>query len=292
MNRSLSAAALIGAATLAACTPKDAAKTDTAKVGQTGTAAATAMYDPATRTATVHAKDFAFSGADSIPAGWTTFRFVNDGPTLHHLQMARLDSGKTAADFSAAMQKPGPLPAWVTLVGGPNAPNPGTSSNGAVNLQPGNYIMLCFVDIPDHVPHFAKGMIRPFTVTPSTTAGTEPPADVTVALSDYAFAVTGALAAGHHTIKVTNGAAQAHELELIKFAAGKSMKDIAAWAVKFEGPPPGDAIGGVAGIAKGGSGTFDVDLTPGNYVLICFFPDAKDGKPHVEHGMAKEFTVK
>ncbi len=291
MLRFKSAVAVAGAATLAACGPKDAAKTDTATVAQTG-AAATSTYDPATRTATVHAKDFAFvSAADTLPAGWTNFHFVNDGPALHHMQIARLDSGKTAADFGAAMSKPGPLPKWAVLMGGPNAPNPGAFSHAAFNLAPGSYIMLCFVDIPDHVPHFAKGMIRPFTVVASSDAGAEPASDATVALSDYAFTITGALTAGSHTIKVTNNGPQPHEVELVRFAPGKGMKDMAAWAANFQGPPPGDAIGGVAGVMNGGGGTFTVDLTPGNYAFLCFFPDAKDGKPHLEHGMAKEFKV-
>ncbi|MGH7617637.1 MAG: hypothetical protein ACREPM_10445, partial [Gemmatimonadaceae bacterium] len=273
-----------------ACGTKDAAKTDTGKVAQAG-AAANSKYDPATRTATVHAKEFAFDAADSIPAGWTNFHFVNDGSMLHHLQIARLDSGKTPDDFVTAMSKPGPPPAWVTFVGGPNAPNPGAFSHAAFNLPAGSYIMLCLVDIPDHVPHFAKGMVHPFTVTASTAAGAEPASDATIALADYSFTVTGALTAGHHTIKVTNAGPQVHELELVKFATGKGMKDLAAWAASLQGPPPADALGGVAALMSGLGGTFDVDLTPGNYAFICFVPDAKDGKPHLEHGMAKEFKV-
>ena len=35
-----------------------------------------------------------------------------------------------------------------------------------------------------------------------------------------------------------------------------------------------------------------VDLEPGEYGLFCFLPDAKDGKPHVAHGMVKQITVK
>ncbi len=34
-----------------------------------------------------------------------------------------------------------------------------------------------------------------------------------------------------------------------------------------------------------------VDLAAGNYLLVCFLPDAKDGKPHLAHGMIKEFTI-
>jgi hypothetical protein len=293
MHRSPILGVLLGASMLAACASNEASKGDTARVAQSGaTAVAAGSYDPGTRTATVHAKDFAFAAVDSIPAGWTTFRFVNDGPNLHHLQIARLDSGKTASDLAAAMKNPGPPPMWMVMVGGPNAPNPGSASNGSFNLAPGNYVMLCFVDTPDHTPHFAKGMMHAFTVTASSATGAEPTADATVALSDYAFTVTGALAAGHHTIKVTNRGPQPHELELVKFAPGKTTKDLVAWIAKLDGPPPGDAIGGVAGVVNGASGVFSVDLTPGSYGFICFFPDAKDGKTHLEHGMVKEFTVK
>jgi hypothetical protein len=304
MHRSTFAAVVSGAALLAACTSKEAAKPDSPKVAQTG--AATSMYDPATRTATIHAKDFAFVASDTIPAGWTNFHLVNDGPALHHVQIVRLDSGKTASDFAAATRPPeaamktpaatppapGPFPAWAVLIGGPNAPNPGAESNGAYNLQPGNYLMICLVDIPDKVPHFAKGMMHAFTVTASSAAGAEPAADATIALADYAFTLTGTLSAGHHTVKVTNGGPQPHEIEIVRFAAGKGLKDLAAWVAKPEGPPPADAIGGVTAIAKGGGGTFTVDLTPGSYAMLCFIPDAKDRKPHLEHGMVKEFAIK
>jgi len=38
--------------------------------------------------------------------------------------------------------------------------------------------------------------------------------------------------------------------------------------------------------------SFPVDLTPGTYALLCFAPDAKDGKAHTEHGMITQFEVK
>jgi hypothetical protein len=36
---------------------------------------------------------------------------------------------------------------------------------------------------------------------------------------------------------------------------------------------------------------FTADLTPGEYLLICFLPDAKDGKPHFVHGMMQQIKV-
>jgi uncharacterized cupredoxin-like copper-binding protein len=123
--------------------------------------------------------------------------------------------------------------------------------------------------------------------------GAAPTADLTIALSDYAFTVqgAGALTAGKHTIKIVNDGPQGHEIQLIRLATGKTMKDLAAWVQKYKGPPPASAIGGVAGLKKGGDGYFTVELAPGNYAFACFAPDMKDGKSHMEHGMVKEFTV-
>jgi hypothetical protein len=34
-----------------------------------------------------------------------------------------------------------------------------------------------------------------------------------------------------------------------------------------------------------------LDRTPCKYVLLCFIPGVKTGKPHSERGMVKEITV-
>jgi hypothetical protein len=292
MPRHVRPIALLCAGWLAACN-KEAPKTDSTAVAQSGAATARAAgYDPDTRVATAIAKDFAFLAPDTVLAGWTTFRLLNDGETIHHMQIVRLDSGKTASDFLTATKTPGPLPKWAVTVGGPNVPDPKSESNVTIDLPAGQYVLLCFVDTPDKVPHFAKGMVRPLTVAASNATGTEPVADVTVALTDYAFTVkSGTLSPGKHTVKVVNDGPQEHEIELVRFAPGKSTQDLAAWLAKMDSPPPASALGGVAGNIKGGTGYFTVDLVPGNYAFLCFAPDAKDGKTHLEHGMVKEFVV-
>ncbi|HXT15104.1 MAG TPA: hypothetical protein VN706_05710 [Gemmatimonadaceae bacterium] len=287
---------LFAAAGLVACAAKDSSRIDTTKVAQSGAPAAAASrgsFDPATHVATVYAHDFAFEAPSSISAGWTTFHLVNDGPNLHHVQLVRLDSGKTANDLAAAMKNPGPPPMWAAFVGGPNAPNPHGESSLTMNLAPGNYVLLCLVDLPDHVPHFAKGMFQPLTVTPAVgTPMAEPTADMTVTLYDYNFDVTGTLTPGKHTIKIVNRGPQPHEIEMARPAAGKSAKDVLAWIAKPAGPPPGDAIGGTSAIVPGSAVYYTVDVTPGDYALLCLIPDGKDGKMHAEHGMVKDIVVK
>ncbi len=278
-------AAALGAA---ACTPKDqpAAAADS-------TAATTAMTPAATTppVVTVHAADFKFDGPDSIPAGMVTFHLINDGTTFHHMQLVRLDSAKTFADLQAAIAKPGPIPAWVTFVGGPNAPDPHGESNATMNMPAGNYAMLCFVDVPGGVPHVARGMERSLTVVPSSSTVAAPKPDVTLTLADYSFTTSQPLHAGIQTIEVRNNGPQAHEVELIRMAPGKTQKDILGWMQKPNGPPPGSGVGGIASAAPGEVSYFTADLTPGSYMLICFVPDRKDGKPHFMKGMVQTVTV-
>src|SRR5579885_2481179 len=114
--RTMTCIAAVVLAATSACTQKDttkdATKADTAaKVSQSGASAAApsrGAFDPATHTATIYAKDFAFEAPDTISGGVTNFHLVNDGPNLHHVQLVRLDSGKTAQDLQAALKNPGP----------------------------------------------------------------------------------------------------------------------------------------------------------------------------------------
>ena len=269
-----------------------AAMTAAVTVGLGGCGSASARpVEP--RVVTITAVDNAFEAPAQVPAGLTTIRLVNRGQTLHHVQMVKLDEGKTLADFMAALQAGGPPPAWAKDVGGPNAPNPGGGeSNATLNLAPGEYVLLCFIDMPGGVPHVMKGMIRGLTVTPSDAPAAEPTGDVTMRLTDYAFGLSKPLAAGKQTIVVENGAAQPHEVFIGQLAPGKTLEDLMTWLREPNGPPPASAVGGVTGIAPGAKNAIDVDLAPGSYVLLCFVPDAGDGKPHVQHGMMQTIEVK
>jgi uncharacterized cupredoxin-like copper-binding protein len=239
----------------------------------------------------VTGEDFKFDAPDIIPAGLTEFRFMNKGPSLHHMAILQLTDGKTVDDLRAALANPGPPPSWVKELGGPNAPDAGSEANATVMLRPGNYALICFVDLGGP-PHFAKGMIRPLRVVPAKSNAAPPKADATMNLVDYNFKLSNAIKAGTRTIRVHNAASQHHEVELVQLNPGATLGEFMKWLDKMEGPPPGKAIGGIAGIEPGMSEYFTANFTPGNYALICFLPDAKDGKPHLAHGMAQQITVK
>jgi hypothetical protein len=258
-------------------------------------AADTAAAAATPNVVTVVASDFTFMAPDSIPAGMTTFQLVSPGPNLHHVTIQRIADGHTFAEYAQAMQalQPGtPLPSWITEEGGPNPPAPNDTTRVTQDLAPGTYALICFVDTPDKIPHFAKGMVRPLVVTASTTPPAPAPAsDVHVVMKEYGWEITPALTAGRHTLKVENAGAQPHEFFIIKLNDGKTPEDMGKWAATYQGPPPGTAMGGLAGMRPGGVAYVDVNLTPGNYMMICFVPDAKDGKGHMDHGMVLPFTI-
>jgi hypothetical protein len=250
---------------------------------------------------TVHANEFAFIAPASIAAGTTTFRLVNDGKEVHQISILQLAKGKTLADYAAALKANQPAP-WAVGVGGPNAAGPGQTIDATLTLDAGNYILVCWVPSPGApVPHVAKGMIKPLTVAAaggvtqagaSTTYLPETAPDVHLELSEYAFKLSKPLTAGKHTIHVMNTGAQEHEAVIMKLAPGKTMKDADAWFESgMKGPPPIESSPGMAGLGKGRTGSFATNLAPGRYGLICYIPDAKDGKPHSMHGMVQEFTV-
>ena len=248
---------------------------------------------PSANVVTYIARDYGFEGPAQIPAGPTLFRLDNQGKELHHLVLVRLEQGRTYDSLLAALRKPGPPPAWLHLAGGPNATNPGANSNATENLSEGHYAIICFIPGADGVPHLAKGMTAPLEVVAATgPVASEVKPDITITLTDYNFQVSGPLTVGSHVIRVENAGPQPHELVFAKIAEGKSLKDIEAWEKGGEkGLPPISALGGIAPMMAKESGQFTVELTPGDYALICFVPDMKDGKAHVMHGMVKSIKV-
>jgi uncharacterized cupredoxin-like copper-binding protein len=239
----------------------------------------------------VTTRDHEFDAPREIVPGWTTFRLVDNGPEPHHMVLARLEDGRTMDDFMAALQA-GSLEGIGVAVGGPNAPGPGNEGNATVYLEPGEYVMACFIPSPDGVPHVAKGMVRPLTVRGEPAQAREPTADVEVTFVDYAFSMPE-VQSGRRTIRVTTdgSASEAHEVLLARLAPGRTVQDLNDWIHSMEGPPPAEFLGGVTNLEQGRSAYFSADFTPGEYALICPIPSVHDGEAHSSKGMMRQFTV-
>lgn len=239
--------------------------------------------------------DYAITVPASIPASMASFTVMNKSGQAHHAALARLDSGKTYADFVAAMKDTtmkGPPPAWIVWLGGAQA-FPGAASNVTIPLEAGNYVWYCVIPGADGIAHVMKGMSAPMTVTAgATTLAAAPIADVDVTMSDYTWTMSTPVTAGKHTLKYSGAAgSQPHEAVLVRLQPGKTAKDFLDWAMKMSGPPPIESLGGIPALQPGTANYQEVEFTAGNYALVCFVPDAKDGQPHALHGMVKEFAV-
>ncbi len=116
--------------------------------------------------------DFAFQASASIPAGVTKVTLTNSGAEEHQAQIAGLKDGTTIEQLTAALAtNEAEALALLTLSGGPTGVQPAASGSTTSNLQPGQYVFICFVRSADGVPHFAKGMVAPIEVTEPAVAG-------------------------------------------------------------------------------------------------------------------------
>jgi hypothetical protein len=250
---------------------------------------------------TITARDYTFQTADTLAAGWTTFRLVNQGTQPHMGQLIRLGPGNTLGNFlktySEAFRTRGSRYEGVKRLSGPGVAAPQQTSNATLHLEPGNYAWICLFNLPDGIPHVVgHGMARSFVVRAadgSPAPLTAPKADLLIRLVDYAFRLSAPLKAGRQTIRVENTGSDSHELGVVKLAPGKTIEDFKAW---MQHPEQGlsektmTISGGVTGLAPGAEAYFEADLTRGEYLLLCFVT-APDGRSHVEHGMIQQIHV-
>lgn len=252
-----------------------------------------AMAGSALPEATFIARDGSFEGPESIPGGWVRLNLENEGPEYYHLQLVKLDPGRTVTELEAALSESLIPPQWATMQGGPNAVDPGQSTSAVVYLETGDYALIDTVPDRQGVPHVANGMIRALTVTNATHLAEEPTADVTLDLVDFSFVLAQPFTTGQQTIRVNNNGHHVHEVWLTKLGEGKGVNDLLM--ALAPGAPAEDwvynGLGGLTWIEPDKHGYFDVELEPGHYALICFVPDHATGKMHVMLGMVHEFVV-
>ena len=246
---------------------------------------------PAAAVVTIKTSDYAFAAPTEINGGWVRIVQENVGQEPHHVQLARLNEGVTAEQFQAALQEgPNGALALVTLAGGPGVVDPMGSSAVTLYLEPGQYLLLCFVPDAHGMPHLAHGMIAPLTVG-ETVVAAEPVAQKEVRMVDFSYVLPSPIVAGEQTWKISDEGEQPHEMMLIKLADGKTMADVQQWMMQPAGAPPFANVGGLQGIAHGAAAYVHLNLEPGNYVALCHIPDSASGKEHMELGMVIPFQV-
>lgn len=266
----------------------------------------------------VTAIDYAFQAPEEIPAGWTKITFSNDGEYNHFMFMSMLPDHKTLDDYineigvpidnvwnslrreeiskPQAGKKLGEvLPKWygsLQPMGGPGIIQPGGVLEYTVNLKPGTYVLECYMKTPEGEFHALEGMTRKLVVTESKQDATPPKADIALTLTNYDIVVEGALTSGEKTIAVHfkehPEVGFGHDIHLAKLDSETDIDSVAHWIdwLNVEGlvdPAPATFLGGTHEGPVGSTAYFEIDLTPGRYLLISELTNPT--------GMIKEFIV-
>lgn len=128
--------------------------------GQASTSGAKVPTQPQVLEVTMAGQAYAFD-KDTLRPGRVVFSVANEGETEHDLALIRLPDDVAGVSQWLDSGVRGIEPVYTMA-----DRSPGEHGVFAVDLQPGNYGLLCFVKDDDGTPHYRKGMIADFHVKP------------------------------------------------------------------------------------------------------------------------------
>jgi uncharacterized cupredoxin-like copper-binding protein len=287
----------IGLLALAGCGSSSKSSTPSDSGATTTTSAAAPKERPKV---TIVAKDFSFALPNSMPTGWVDVTLKNEGKTGHQIAFTKLGTVPFATYKAAAVNTDMKKLADTTFVGGPNNAEPGQSVTATIHLEAGAYGVACYIPADsDGKTHAAHGMIGQIDVVQSPDSVEDAPKvdGGSISLSEFTFQPDASFT-GSGTVEIKNVGTQVHEMILVKENAGKTVNDVKGFLLTPPGtpppagPPPFTAAGGIVGLGPNQTMYEAMSLTPGKYVMICFFPDpTKGNEPHAVEGMVKEITI-
>lgn len=240
----------------------------------------------------VKASEFSFRAPDTIPAGLTTFRLLQEGLVadrlragvrgralvadknddtrgVHMLWIVRLDSGKTVSDLYRAAREGQRTTSWARQLGGPAFAFPPSTTNATLDLEPANYALVCYIgsaraDRARH--HLLNGMFRALTVVPSAQRRTAAPeVDIVATISaEKAVTFSKSLRAGRVVLRVQNEADEDLEFKFQRVPAGVTGK---AFLAQARGAGPGIPAGGLSSVPPRRSVITTLDFMPGEYIV-------------------------
>lgn len=268
----------------------------------------------------VTAVDYAFQAPDTIPSGWVTFRMRNRGEETHYFLLDRLPEGRTFEDYrdeilpvfesmQEALNAPESgnpaktvarlarteFPDWskqsippLPYAGGVGLTGPGEVGQTTVRLEPGQYVLSCFLMTPDEAFHGVRGMVQPVTVTDESSGASPPSPDVVIKRSGQHVTIAGNFTAGEQTVAISveespDEGDGPYEYHLARLAPDVDLHEVATWNESgFQNPAPATFLGGAEGVPAGETAYVTVDLKAGRYAWFAY---------HQEETLIKEFAV-
>jgi plastocyanin len=256
----------------------------------------------------INSGEYVFEMPATAESGYNRITLNNQGAEDHHAMFLRFNDGTTEEQFMQVLMG-GDLLALldvVTAYGG-TITNPGGQATVVAFLDPGTYAVVCVIPDAQGVPHVAHGMISMLEVTEGAGTAPDPVADGTITLVEMAFeGLPAEVPAGSYVWEVVNGGTQLHEMAIYQLAPGVPAAAIIASITappaspeaigpaatpEAAGPPPFVAGAGAAPMSPGATNYVELDAQPGEYLVVCFVPDAETGMPHAMMGMIGSFTV-
>ncbi|WP_228852013.1 hypothetical protein [Aegicerativicinus sediminis] len=265
-----------------------------------------------------------FYTADTINSGWNTIVYHNESPETHFIMLDMYPSDTLTMDnvknellppFDEGMrllmeEKPdsamaafGKIPAWfadIRFLGGTGLISAGQTATSTINLEPGKYLMECYVKMANGEWHTSHGMAKFIRVLDEPTNLKPSAPDYKISISSTeGIKLEGEPTSGKRVFEV-NFIDQkpyehfmGHDVNLVKYEDGIDLSTLIHWMNwmypdGLRTPTPGGItfLGGVNNCEAGMKGYFEAELEPGNYLLIAEVPDAD------KKGMFKKFTVK
>lgn len=268
-----------------------------------------------------------------VASGWTTFELDNRTEHTHFAYLAKLPEAAIDAagerdllafyveqvtePFQGFMdlllgrdpRHPIVFPEWFADVlpsGGPGLTSGGGTAATTVNLDPGEYIVECYVKNDEGEFHSYLGMIDHLTVTEERSTASEPEPTLGLSVSTDGFDAGTDVRPGRHTVAVTFDDQTVyenlvgHDVHLVRFDGGTTADDVNGWmdwmdpgGLASDGTEPGTFLGGVetittpdllAGTASETAYTH-LTLNPGDYAWVAEVPDP------ASKGLLTEFSV-
>ena len=222
--------------------------------------------------------------------------------------VAPIQASLTAAiegDLEKAAEIAATMPAWVAdleWLGGPGMMSDGVTGEATMYLEPGNYIVECYVKT-NGVQHNYNpvpgqfGIVFPLTVLPEDGGMAEPDSNVTLSISNAGFERTdGAFNAGENSVRVIFAEQRlynnfvGHDVQVFRIDPDTDIASAARWVDFFpvdgqQTPAPARFVGGIHDMPQGSTGYFKLYLEPAYYGITSEIPDPKN------NGFFMRFTV-
>ncbi len=255
---------------------------------------------------TIEVSDAAVTVPAVVPGGIVRVTIQNSSSIPMDIGLARVLEGSTPEEVIVLAQGGEetfiPLLTKASFLGSFNPVAPGDERWAYVDLRTGVFV----VDATEHV----EGM--PVTGAPHLNAvftadeivgTTEPAADVTVNMVDFAYTMPDEIPAGSQLWEYTNSGEQWHMMFVVDLAEGAGVEDVMAFmgdpAMAPAGPPPFELrrMPGIPPIGAGERVWLEFSLAPGEYLVGCPIPDVaaifagEMPMSHMEHGMVKMVEV-